>query len=565
MTRSSRFLLPFALIALATSLAVGVPRGAAIDPFPNVGITTLSSEHFMIHYNRDDHSTDCPTMFITQEQAGDVLGMAERAYALYTSWGYSAPILDAGGGLLDLSADQFSIPPDGCISYGSIDPSIPREADGTLSRWDALINPVLPPGAGEIHLDSVKGLSYHTIAHEVFHLFQGAITTGGDRWLEEGTAEWAAVRADSAIGGVEANSDRTLDCVGSECGDTEFDKNGYPGWMLFEYLAERYGDAKVKQVWDNLAATPMSGTKALASVLPTNLGDFFNDYTTTRLNGNFTSPVLAGVLPPAQAMVALGKNSGSFSIAPIAVNHLAVRYLDLAHAADTDTGPCYVASLKLNVTIPANVVSKPYYYANILGSVPQALSVSGSTASITVPWDTCSGSPHAYLSLPNDWNDADQLGAPKDGREFVITGTLTFDKSKPASAASPPPGVKVIGPVVETPTTDPAPDLTVYAPELLRVSAKTRVLRFVVFSSGTGALRAVLGSSWNGSATLHAGNNDIRFVLPTQLLKRLRKTSSGKTSSENVLSLTSYSPSGARGETVTRRVALQATKPKRRK
>ena len=558
MTRSSRFLLPFALIALAASLAVGVPRGAAIDPFPNVGIATLSSEHFMIHYSRDDHSTDCPTMFITQEQAGDTLGMAERAYDLYTRWGYQAPILDAGGGLLDISADMFSTN-NPCISYGSIDPSIPREVDGTLGRWDALVNPVLPLGAGEIHLDSTRGLTYHVIAHEVFHLFQLKITTSADPWVAEGTAEWAAVKAEGAAGGLEFNPDRTLDCVGSECGDSEFDKNGYPGWMLFEYLTEHYGDAKIKDI---LSAAPMTGTQALASVLPASvkLQDFFNDYTTARLNGNFSSPALTEVLPQSLATISLGSTSGSFSVTPVAVNHLAVRYLELARGEDTDTGPCYVASLKLNVAIPANVVSRPYYYANVTGSAPQALTVSGSTGSITVPWDTCSGSPHAYLSLPNDWNDADQAGAPKDGREFVVSGTLTVDKSKPATAASPPPRAKVIGPVTQVPTTDPAPDLTVYAPELLRVSAKTHVLRFVVFSSGTGALRAVLGSSWNGSATLHAGNNDIRFVLPTQLLKRLRKTSS-----ENILSLTSYSPSGAKGVTVMRRVAVQTTKPKRRR
>jgi hypothetical protein len=562
MTRSSRFLLPFALVALAASLAAGVSRAAAIDPFPNVGIVTLASEHFMIHYNREDHSTVCPTMFITQEQAGDVLGMAERAYALYATWGYATPILDTGDGdgYLDISADQFSLPPNGCIAYGAIDPSIPREVDGTLSRWDALINPVAPfGGAGEIHLDTLTGLTYHVIAHEVFHLFQGKITTTADPWVEEGTAEWAAVKADEAAGGLEFNPDRTLDCVGAECGDSEFDKNGYPGWMLFEYLTERYGDAKIKEI---LSAAPMTGTQALASVLPSpvKLQDFFNDYTTARLNGNFSSAALAGVLPQSIATLPLGGASSSFSVTPIAVNHLAVRYLELAHGDDTDTGPCYVASLKLSVTIPANVVSRPYYYANTKGSVPQALTVSGSTASITVPWDTCSGSPHAYLSLPNDWNDADQVGAPKDAREFVVFGTLTVDKSKPATAASPPPGVKVIGPVIQVPTSDPAPDVTLYAPELLRVSAKTRVLRFVIFSSGAGSLRAVLGSSWNGSASLHAGNNDIRFVLPTQLLKRLHKNSA-----QSILSLTSYSPGGAKGETVTRRVALQTTKPKRRK
>jgi hypothetical protein len=561
MTRSSRFLLPFALIALAASLAGGVTRAAAIDAFPNIGVATLSSDHFTIHYSRDDHSTTCPAMAITQEQAGDVLGMAERAYTLYTNMGYTTPpVPPVPGGLLDISADQFTVVPDGCIAYGSIDPIVPREVDGTLSRWDALINPLPTLGAGEIHLDSKKGLSAHTIAHEVFHLFGSAIVPDASPWLQEGSAEWAAVRLEGAIGGLETNSNRTADCVGSECGDTEFDRNGYPGWMLFEYLAERYGDAKVKQIWDNLAATPMSGTQALASVLPTKLEDFFNDYTTARLNGNFTSPVLAGVLPQTQGTVALGSVSKSFSINPIAVNHLAVHYVDLAHGADTDTGPCYVASLKLNVTIPANVTSRPYYYANTLGSVPQALTVSGPTASITVPWNTCAGSPHAFLSLPNDWNDADQLGPPKDGREFVVTGALTVDKSKPASASPPPPGVKVNGPILQTPTTDPAPDMTVYAPELLRVSAKTHVLRFLVFSTGTGALRAALGSSWAGSANLHAGNNDIRFVLPTQLLKRLRIAGA-----ENILSLTAYSPGGSKGETVTRRVAVKTTKPKRRR
>ena len=59
-----------------------------------------------------------------------------------------------------------------------------------------------------------------------------------------------------------------MDCVGSECGDSEFDKNGYPGWMLFEYLAESSGDAKVKSVLDAAAANPgWTGTQALSSVV----------------------------------------------------------------------------------------------------------------------------------------------------------------------------------------------------------------------------------------------------------------------------------------------------------
>jgi hypothetical protein len=110
--------------------------------------------------------------------------------------------------------------------------------------------------------------------------------------------------------------------------------------------------------------------------------------------------------------------------------------------------------------------------------------------------------------------------------------------------------------VVATPTTDPAPDLTLHAPELIRVSSKTRLLRFIVFSNGDGALKATLGGTWLGSAGLHAGNNDVRFVLPATMLKSLRKTNTPA----NVLTLTSFSPGGTQGSTVTRRVAVQVPK-----
>ncbi len=202
-----------------------------------------------------------------------------------------------------------------------------------------------------------QALNYHIVAHEVFHLFEDAVLPPDtNQWLHEGLAEWAAVRAENAIGDLEQNPDRTMDCVGSVCGDTEFDRNGYPGWMLFEYLAERFGDSTVKSVLDTSAASPaLSGTQALSAVvqpLGTTLGKFFEDYTTARLTGNFTSALLAGVLPQTQGSIVVGSSSGAISPVTLAVNHLAVRYLDLAHGADTDTGPCYSASLALKVALP---------------------------------------------------------------------------------------------------------------------------------------------------------------------------------------------------------------------
>jgi hypothetical protein len=545
MTRSSRFVLPFALIALAASFAVGVPRAAAIDPFPTTGVATLASDHFTVHYFRD---IGCPSAAITQENAGDVLGMAERAYAFYSAMGYTAP-----ASMTDISVDDFTI---GCFAFGLP----PGATPAPLDRWNAILG-------SEVHLSAVTGLGYHIIAHEVFHLFEETAAPAGiDPWLQEGLAEWATVRADGAVGGLELSPDRTMDCVGSECGDSEFDKNGYPAWMIFEYLAERFGDAKVKSVLDGAAANPgWTGTAVLASVVqplgPT-LGKFFEDYTTTRLTGNFTLTALAGVLPKTQATVVVGSSNGDISPVTLAVNHLAVRYVDFAHGLDTDTGPCFSASLDLKVALPAGVATTPYYSANVKGSVPQAFTVSGNTATLNdIPWNTCGASPRAYVSLPNESNDV----APPalDGREFTVSGTVTVNKSKPASATEAPAGVKITGPVIQTPTSDPAPELSLYAPELIRVSAKTRLLRFIVFSSGDGTLKATLGSTWLGSAGLHAGSNDVRYILPTRLLKSLRKTNTPA----NVLMLTSYSPGGTRGASATRRVAMKPVpkpKPKKR-
>jgi len=562
--RRPRTLAALALVLLAAGLAVGVPSASAIDPFPTAGVATLTSDHFMIHYGRVDDSTDCPTVSITQETAGDILGWAERAYSYYTSWGYAAPVLDNPDGDLyvDIAVDEFDKPAPTCITYGTIDPSIPIDSEGTLKRWDALVNPVAPVGAGEIHLQATgrRGISYHVVAKEVFHLFGLKADASADAWLQDTTAEWAATHTEGAVGGVEVNPDRTIDCVGTECGDTDFDRNG--GWLLFQYLAEHYGDTTVadgdpmivKAVWDQAAANPAAlGTADLAAVLPsgTTLATFFNDFANARLTGNFKFEPLAGVLPVAFDEVAVPESSANIPTSKVAVNHLAARYLTFKHG--TGNGPCYEASLTLNVAIPG-VESAPAYYANTLGATAQLLTISGPNASITVPWNTCADSPDAYLSLPNA-----TLGL--DGREFVVTGSVAVDRSKPSTPSPPPPGTKVIGNVIPAPTTDPAPTLRIYAPEVLRVSAKTRLLRFAAFSSGAGKLQAVLGSTNLGTATLRSGNNDVRFVLPTALFKGLRTKSAS-----NLLQLTSVSPGGTKGSTVTRRVLVQVPKkPKRRR
>ena len=88
--------------------------------------------------------------------------MAERAYTLYSGWGYTAPAAS-----IDISVDDFAT---NCVQFGSLTPAVFSD------RWDAGITP-LAPGVDQVHLNKVQsGLGYHVIAHEVFHLFEDAGT-----------------------------------------------------------------------------------------------------------------------------------------------------------------------------------------------------------------------------------------------------------------------------------------------------------------------------------------------------------------------------------------------------
>jgi hypothetical protein len=236
--RSARTLAALALALLG--LAVGAPSASAIDPFPIDGIMTLSNDNFAVHYDGNDGNATCDD-FITEEQAGDIAGMLDRARKFYADMNlnWPAPLPDTTDAHVHVAIENFTT---GCSVYGGI----PFGTPGPLNRWDAVLEPI-GGGADNIHLNLAKnGLKYPVMAHEVFHLIEDALVpTGVDQWLAEGTAEWASIRANQAVSGFGVNPDRTIDCVGTRCGDTEYDKNGYPGWMLFEYLAERYGDSKV--------------------------------------------------------------------------------------------------------------------------------------------------------------------------------------------------------------------------------------------------------------------------------------------------------------------------------
>src|SRR5256885_5166042 len=214
------------LVLLAGGLTAFVPSASATDPFPIQPVVTLASDHFVVHYSGNDQDSTC-TNFITQQQAGDLLAMFENAYTQYHDvMGYPTPV-DDGDGKVDVSVDDLT---NVCIPYGTIPASTPVPYD----RWDGIIAPTATPGADDIHLNATTGLTYPIVAHELFHLMEDAIAPGTDQWLQEGTAEWAAVRANLAAGGDEANPGRTLERVGAAGGGPDFANKRYPRRVLVE-------------------------------------------------------------------------------------------------------------------------------------------------------------------------------------------------------------------------------------------------------------------------------------------------------------------------------------------
>ncbi len=487
-----------AVVAACGLLGFGAsPAAARPIGYPS----TISSAHFQIHYTGDALATDR----IVDQTAADLDAIAERAYATITqTYGYPAP-LDDGDGKIDIWVG------------GTGDPEVAGFAvpDAAANQSSGYI--VLDPGS----------LNAHVVAHELFHLVQFGIWRPADGWLLESTAEWTGFRFENFPQGVAGSlgaPDMSLDCIGDKCGNDDYERGGYSRWSFFEYLSERFGGTIVKDILDRAATVANPGYPAISDVSDVlaskgvTLASAFTDWTVANLNGNYTATGLEGVSPAAYSTTYAGSVTGSLPAQTVSVDHLAARYLVFRRGEGSSDSACYAATLRLSVALPAGSAAKPYFYWSAPGSSPVPLALSGGAASITVPWDTCAWADSGYLLLQNPDGAA-------DAQVFTVTGSVTVDKRTPASSFDPPPPASIFGPTIAAPTTDPAPTLTVHAPEMLRVSASDRLLRFIVFSTGSGRLRASLGATELGSAPLQSGNNDVRFVLPKSTFATLRSAS----------------------------------------
>jgi hypothetical protein len=532
MLRPLRFaLLVAALLGLWAS-AANAARPDVNDPdapLPH----TLTSAHFQVHYNG---SADV-SWRINAMQANDIATWAERAYAAYVSWGYGAP-LDDGDAHIDLYVMETGV-----------------------GSWGAALsdNWIANTSTGYAIVSSSEGVDERKVAHLVFHVFQAAEWNHLEPWLREGEAEWAAFRLLGFPSTVYADEedelvpitqyivrpDAPLDCAGHPCGDNIYEQGSYHSWPFFVYLGERYGTQVVKDVNDRgpaLGDPNALSLDFLTQVLATKgatLSDTYNDWAVAAMTGNYAAPGLKGTVPAPWTTISTGMTAGPLATLTVPTNHLSVRYVGVQRGGDP-SAQCYSATLTLNVAIPVGVVSRPYFYWPSTGSTPVPLALNGATATISLPWDTCTWDLTGTLAIPN-------ASTSTDGIEFTVSGSLAVDKTRPTTSTPPPAGAYT-GPTVPAPLVDSPPAIALYGPETLRVSKTKRLLRLVVFSSGPGDVEAQLGATVLGKRDLRTGNNDLRFTLPKGFVRTL--------SARNDLSLTSISNSGTRGATVTRKLIL---------
>src|SRR4051794_32577654 len=502
----------------------GGPRGAgSCDGFP----FELGSQHFLVHYYSNVGDTSCdPKKGISETQAGDVLGYAEKAYIEeVVNMGFPAPLTD--GALGGDSRWDIYVTDEDSGSSGVLGAAFPDGGPPTTS--------------GSLNIDAQKGITSRTLAHQFFHLIQFGMwlpknldlnlagsLNNSEYWLLQETAEWMSARVNNYANEFVADlgpTDMALDCKDPiETSKCDL-KDGYANdaqsrWPFWQSVTQLYGPLFIKEVFMHGAAHPNeTSVQALTGALAAHgatLAATFTNWTVQQMIGGYGLDVLDQVKPRVWQGLKTGIISASLPTIDVPVNHLATRLVEFDRGDGSGGGTCFAAKLTLTVSIPAGVASQPSFFWNGLNGAPVPLTVSGNVATTTVPWDTCTWvGNQGYLNLPNPDTDPTH-----NGQLFRVAARIDVDTNTPGQAAPPPDPAVVTSPVVQAPSAV-APTVLALGPELLRVTGGTPVVRLILQSSGEGKVLATLGSVALGSTSIRPGMNDVRFGLPKALLAQL--------------------------------------------
>jgi hypothetical protein len=526
-------------IGIAALCAFGATQSFAASPLPPCPFVyppapanppeSVQSTHFIVYYTVD------PTVSgsITQTQAGAILAAAERAYASYTADGFPAPAVDGTG------KTEFDVT--------------------DLSQWN--VSSVYCSGAADVNFTDVTGADMpYVIGFDVFTQVEFSLG-GGPDWLANGAAAWASWRAlgypASSIADIGPFS-ISLDCTSffnneilNNCSQNGYEDVGESRWPFYEYLSETYGPLFMTTVFADTSAALGDGDAGLQNALASkgsSLAAAYAGYAAKLLTGGWTATALdAATIPVDATKIQTGTSTGSIPSASFGINHLATTFVEIDRGDGDGSHQCYTATLTLNVQIPAGVTSQPTFYWAGGGSSPVPLTVSGNTATATVPWDTCLWKSSGYLSLPNT--------SLVDGTSFVVSGTLKVDFTTPATAALPPAAASQFGQVISASSFSSAPNISLFGPKVTTLTGSDSTLDVVVSSDGEGTMKVALGSLSLGTIDLAAGTDKHEFTLSSGALAALQLAGAAGLP----LTLTPLGTNGVKGTAVTGSVVLVPT------
>lgn len=468
----------FAAVASPRVLAAGTP-----PPCPDPQPQSISSAHFTVTYQDDPTKSNA----ITQVDAQMLLGQAEHAYAVFGGLGFPTPATMPSGkteiDVVDLSSVQL-----GTLYCG-----------GSFDFDSATIG----QPSGEYDLDLA-----------IF----GAIAIGQgvtDGWLTQGLGSWAAYKAlgypaDSTLdlGPWETSLDCTSSVTTNGCAKSDSYANlGLSRWPFYEYLTERFTTSFVDELLaDAAAAGGITGLENALKAHNTSLAAEYGAFTTKLLAGGWSVGGLNVQLPPVSATISTGAATGDTAAQTFSVGHLATRYVEIDRGDGSNSHKCYAATLTITVGMPAGVTSQPVFYWAAANNTPVPLTVSGSTATATVPWDTCTWSTHGYLSLPNATTDV-------EGASFQVSTHLAVTSTETTSAPPSTPA-NSYGNSTDAASAVGALAVSLRGPGTLKLSPTDTSLDLVVEANDQGKVSAKLGALSLGTRTVVPGMNAVHFSIP---------------------------------------------------
>ena len=345
------------VLVLALLTAAPAPaRTLTVDPSVRDSPLEIGSAHFVVHYVTADGDRNRTTA----EAARGMSDFAEQAYARFTAeWKFPGPLPDPPAHDDDPRTDIYIGFSTIAETYaGSATPD--KRSGGPTSAWLQ----IRPDRIGPF----IAG-------HELFHIFQMALSYPNDSLVSEGSAQWAG----NTMAGIATRpgfADPSLAVAAQTLEATR--ANGLDGkdhWAFWEHIIARHGPGIIKDVLDRSEALRTGGLGVSARQLPaldqalnargSSLAHAFVDYSADAAARDWSSVPLRAFSPTPTATLS---GSGDLGNQSLSIEHLAMRFI----AYDGD------GELRVRVSWAAGLAGvRPML---VVDGVRHPLSVSGSAA-----------------------------------------------------------------------------------------------------------------------------------------------------------------------------------------